>query len=117
LRRNREIALMLLLGFIATAIGVMEIIPKFGEVFRQVRVPMPSLTLMALSFSDFCRAHPVLVALLMTGVPASAHVWSDRAVAVARPVIPFLFLWTWGWMAYSMFLPLMSCHLGIGPKR
>lgn len=111
------LALMTFAYFAATVMGLMLIIPKFGEVFRQVKVPLPALTLSAISIAKFCCAYPILLAVVMTGVPASIHAWSPRAVKVGRIAIPIFFVVMWGWMIYGLLLPLLGCHLGIGAKR
>jgi len=106
-----------LLCFGLTAAVLMKIVPRFAEVFSQVRVPMPALTLGLLGISRFCCAYPILVALIATGVPASIHVWHPRAVRIARVALPILFFILWGWMIVALFLPLTCTLVSIGTKR
>jgi hypothetical protein len=101
----------------ATAAGLLLIAPRFEEVFRQVKVPMPGLTLAVMSISGFCRAHPILMAFVMTFVPASIHVWHPRAVAIGRVAIPLLFWVMWAWMIVGLFCPLVGLLEGIGQHR
>jgi type II secretory pathway component PulF len=115
--RRWDLALMTLGYFAVTAAGLMVIVPKFETVFLQVKIPMPGLTLMVMSLSGFCRAHPLLFAALMTGIPASIHVWQPRAVSIGRVAIPLLFWVMWGWMVVGLFLPLIGTLEGIGPRR
>jgi hypothetical protein len=115
--RRWDLALITLGYFAMTAVGLMLIVPRFERVFLQVKVPMAGLTLMVMSISGYCRAHPVLLAALMTGIPASIHFWHPRAVKVGRMAIPLLFWVMWGWMVVGLFLPLIGTLEGIGPRR
>jgi len=115
--RSWDLALATLGFFTATAAGLLLIVPKFDEVFRQVKVPMPGLTLMVTAVSEFCCTHPVLTAIVMTFVPASIHVWHPRAVAIGRVAIPLLFFVMWGWMVVGLFLPLCVLLEGIESGR
>ena len=115
--RRLPLVLMTFVWFAATATGLLLIVPKFGEVFRQVKVPMPGLTLWVFSIAETCCAYPILLAAVMTAVPASIHAWPPRVVSVGRVAIPVFFLLMWGWMIYGLFLPLVGCHLSIGPRR
>jgi len=115
--RRWDLALATLAYFGATAAGLLLIVPKFEEVFLQVKVPMLGLTLCVMSISGLCRTHPLLLAIVMTAVPASIHLWHPRAVSAARIVIPLLFFVMWGWMIVSLFLPLCGLLEGIGSRR
>ena len=115
--RRWDLALITLAYFGATAAGLMLVVPKFEEVFRQVKVPMPGLTLMVMTLSGYCCAHPLLAAFVMTFVPASIHVWQPRAVSIGRVAIPLLFWVMWGWMTFGLFLPFCCILEGIGPRR
>jgi len=115
--RRWDLALMTLVYFGITAVGLLLIIPKFDEVFQQVKVPMPSLTLCVVRISSFFRVHPVMFAALMTGIPASIHLWQPRAVSVGRVAIPVLFVVMWGWMVVGLFLPLLGTLESIGARR
>lgn len=99
--RRWILPLMTFVYFAVTAIRLLHVIPKFGEVFRRVKVPMPAVTLSVVSLSDYCCAYPILLAIVMTAVPASIHAWSPRALKVGRVAIPILFLIMWGWMVYA----------------
>jgi hypothetical protein len=82
-----------------------------------VKVPMPSLTLTIVRISAFLRVHPVLFAALVTGLPASIHLWQPRAVSIGRIAIPLLFFVMWAWMVVGLFLPLIGTLEGIGQRR
>lgn len=117
LTRKRILAWTALLFFCVTTSVFILVVPKFAEVFQQVRVPLPRLTLRIFGISGFCGAHPVLVALVSTGVPASVHGWNERAVAIGRIIIPVLFLIMWAWILIGLFLLLTGTLESIGSRR
>lgn len=90
-------------------------IPKFREVFQQIHVEMPSITLLVF------KCHGVIQAILV-GTAATCAILSwrrgeHRSTLIANVVG---FLLSMGWIALveiGMFLPMMSLLEGIGTRR
>ena len=92
--------------------------PKFLEIFRQVRVPLPGLTVLFLDLTGFLGSKPglaVLAALFGGMVFAVA-----RGVRIPRPLAFTMLLASvvlcFG-MLVGLFLPLLSLLEGIGAGR
>ena len=115
--RKWDVALYTFNGLAVSAEILMGITPKFSEVYRQVKVPMPGSTLTLMTLSDLAMAWPLVVAILMTALPASVHAMSPRAIRIARVAIPLLSYVVWGVMICALSLPLLGCHLSIGSRR
>lgn len=115
--RSWDVALTAFVSLAITAGVLMGIVPKFEEVFLQVKVPMPGMTLLLMTWSGIACDWPLLVAFLMTVVPASLQCMKPRWVSIARPLIPILSLMVWAWMAVALFLPLTCTLEGIGSRR
>jgi hypothetical protein len=115
--RRWDVALSAFTGLIGCAGILMFIVPRFGDVYRQIRAPMPGWTLMVLSLSDLALARPILAAIVITALPASIHAWNARVVALGRVAIPIAGFLAWMWMILALFLPLMGTLEGIGPRR
>ena len=115
--RRWDVAFSVLSGLAGSAFILMRIVPKFGEMFRQVKVPMPSLTLMVMNLSDLACYCPILTAFLITVLTASVHAWHPRAIAIGRYLLPLVNALVWGGMAFALFLPMMCCSLSIGSKK
>jgi hypothetical protein len=97
---------------------LIKIVPKFGEVFRQVKVPMPGTTLMLLWISDAACAVPWLVYPMVILLSAAVGRLSKRDASRAQAALSIAFGITALWMVYALFLPLMCCcDHGIGQKR
>lgn len=117
--RSWDVALSAFELLAIIVVGSMIVAPKFEEMFRQVKVPMPGLTLQVMSLSSvICAMPPILVAFLMTVIPASFQFLSPRGVSIARVVVPILKLCVLVGFVYALYLPLgcMGCG-GIGPPR
>ena len=93
------------------------IVPRFTEIFRQVRVPIPSLTLFFLDLTDALRSAAGLagIALLIVGIFIA---WLRR-VRLPRAVTVALMLGSVGLsvgLVICLFLPLLSLLEGIGRR-
>ncbi|HVE42233.1 MAG TPA: permease prefix domain 1-containing protein [Planctomycetota bacterium] len=93
------------------------VVPRFTEIFRQVRVPLPSLTLFFLNLTDALRSAAGLagLALLIVGIFIA---WLRR-VRLPRAVTIALMLGSVGLsvgLVICLFLPLLSLLEGIGRR-
>ena len=89
--------------------------PRFEEVYKQVRVPMPALTMLVLNLYK-----PVGVLLILA---AAAAVWATRTRGRERFTIvlnAFVFGASISWfavVALSVYLPFISLVEGLGQRR
>ena len=106
------------IGTLAALAGVWRSfydLPRFEEVFKQVKVPMPGLTMLVLDVYK-----PVGVVLI---VAAALSIWATRTRGRERSTIilnAILFGASLFWLvlvAASIHLPFMSLIEGIGTRR
>src|SRR5687767_5822765 len=102
LPRTRDVAILAFLGLVLTAIVLAAVVPKFGEVFRQVRVPMPGMTLFVMSLSDSILADRWAAALLLVALPASLSRLTPRQASVARILVPAAAVAVLVWIAVAL---------------
>ncbi len=92
--------------------------PKYMEIFRQVRVPMPGLTLMFLSFSDSLRSAAGMTFMGLFGV--GILVVGFRRIRLPRSLVVTLLLSSVTicvGFVLSLFLPLITLLEGVGRKH
>jgi len=91
--------------------------PRFSALFRQVRVPLPSLTLFFLNLTDAFRSVAGLAGIALLGVGiVIVHL---RRVRLPRPLALALMLGSVGLcvgLVVCLFLPLLSLLEGIGRR-
>ncbi len=94
--------LVLLLACVAChAVAFGVIVPRFTDVFESVDVPMPQLTILALSAARvFVAVWPLWTALLTAGA-----VWASRRPGVAALTVAASVV-VWGLLVIAVFLPL-----------
>lgn len=102
------------LSSLVAALRSLEV-PRFEEVFKQVKVPMPGLTLLVL------KTHQAVAGLLVFG--AILCIWATRKRAQERWTIvlnALLFGFSILWfliVSASLHMPLISLLEGIGAPR
>ena len=117
--RGLNVGLVTVSVLVALGVGLRSLydLPRFEAVFRQVKVPLPGLTLLVLN------CYQVMAAILLIGaigcILATRYRGYQRRTIVLNVVV---FLLSLAWSAlYSVgaFLPLMSLfhHDGIGSPR
>jgi len=92
--------------------------PRFAEVFRQVRVPVPGLTLLFMKAGDLLRSSPLVPAAALLLLGAAIVVLRRKPLSVAASYA--LLLISVGLcigLAVGLFLPLISLLEGIGTRR
>jgi len=116
---SRPWGLALLAGiYLASLAGiVMHIVPRFGEVYRQVKVPMPGATLALVSLSELALACPWLVYLAVLVLPACVLRVEQRAATRLELAIILGFAVTVVWVIWALFSPLIGLDYGIGMKH
>lgn len=115
--RSTMVAIVALLGLVLTTVVLVCVVPKFEEVFRQVKVPMPGMTLFLMSLSDSILADRWAAALLLVAVPARLSRLTARQESIARVLVPVVIFASAAWMVSALFQPLMCLHHGIGAPR
>ena len=98
-----------------TVFAILKWIPVFRDVFVQVHVEMPALTVLVIK-------HYIVIsvfAFLSCGIAVFATVTrGDRPVALYLNVAAFTIAMSWlGLCTVAMFLPLMSLLEGIGTRH
>ena len=96
---------------------LVTVVPKFAEVFRQVKIPLPGTTLTLMRLSEFLTSHWWAAVLLLIGVYDALSRLSPKKADVARVLIPVVVVACIGWMTFALFAPLMGPLEGIGPRR
>lgn len=88
LRRSGNLAIVAFLGLAATAAVLLAVVPKFADVYVQVKVRLPAMTEFLFDVSAALCAEPWFAALLLISLPGSLSRLNDRQAAVARLVVP-----------------------------
>jgi type II secretory pathway component PulF len=96
---------------------LMKIVPMFGQVFRQVKVPMPATTLFLMRLSDAVCAVPWLVYPMVVLLPIGLSRLEKSRASVAQTAISIGFALSAVGILVSLFMPLMSLDYGIGARR
>ena len=90
-------------------------LPQFEEVFRQVKVPMPGLTMLVLQIYK-----PVGIILILAAI---VSIWAtlkrgrERATIVLNAVLFGSSLLWFAMVVVSVYMPLFSLLEGIGQRR
>ncbi|MBI3856320.1 MAG: hypothetical protein HY293_11580 [Planctomycetes bacterium] len=116
-RLSWDLGIGALLWLAFPAVALLEIVPRFGEVYRQVKVPMPGITLTAMTLSEAAAACPMALAFLITVASALLTRLSGRGASLARIFLPLLGMVLWIGLLAALFMPLTCCHLSIGARR
>ena len=116
-RLSWDLGISSLLWLTFPAVALLEIVPKFGEVYRQVKVPMPSITLTAMWLSEAAAVCPLALAFLISVASALLTRLEGRKAAVVRGLLPLLGVALWTWLIAALFMPLSCCLCSIGPRR
>ena len=116
--RSRAVAAAGVLGLAILGGVLVLVVPKFAEVFRQVKVAMPESTLAVISLSEVLISHGWAAPLSLLAVYDFLSRLSPGQDKIARVVVPIVVVVLLGWMLFALFHPLLGiCHGGIGPKR
>jgi type II secretory pathway component PulF len=95
----------------------MKIVPKFSEVYRQVKVPMPGPTELLMTLSDLACAVPWLIYPMVVLLPAALCRLDKRQASAARTAISLTYAISMVGMLIALFMPLLSVTYGIGARR
>jgi hypothetical protein len=115
--RSWGIALGGAIYLVVTTFILLQIVPRFDEVYRQVKIPLPSATEALLALSRAACACPLLVYALILIVPASLCRLSPKKAALAEVLMPVALVLVLGWIVVALFLPLIGTLEGIGPRQ
>ncbi|HEX7898078.1 MAG TPA: hypothetical protein VF950_09985 [Planctomycetota bacterium] len=100
-----------------TLLALWRIVPKFAEVFAQVKVITPGWTDTVLRVSWAAVQWPVPFALLAVVVTFSAGFLKGPARKGARALLPILIVLTLGGIVVGLFLPLIGPLESFGKGR
>ena len=93
------------------------VVPKFMEIFQQVRVPIPGLTILFLNVSSALRSTTgIVISLLLLGL----MILVPRRVRIPQPVLSVILVGSVTVcfaMLLSLFLPLVSLLEGVGVRH
>jgi hypothetical protein len=112
-----RLAVSALLGLIPIVFSLVRIVPEFDQVFRQIKVPMPTQTEAVLGLSRIVCEYLWLVGIGVVFFVLDVGHWTGRKAAIARVMFPLMTVIIIGWMVLALFLPLMCSFEGIGPRR
>lgn len=117
LPRSRSVAAAAVLGVAILGAILIALVPKFAEVFRQVRIAIPGSTLALMDLSQFLLANGWLTPLILIAVYDTLSRLPPRQAGIARIVIPILVVAALAWMSFALFQPLIGICEGIGRPR
>ncbi len=100
------LALSVLLWFGGVLAALWFVVPKFAEVYEQIKVPMPSATLTILALSDLALRGWWAFAPASLALAAWTGTWRGRPATLLRVLVPLAFMATVGFVAFGLFLPL-----------
>jgi hypothetical protein len=112
---NVALACLAVVGALWIQLSVLKYVPVFADVFAQVHVEMPALTVLVINHHGAIS----LFVLLMAGIAVFATVTrGDRQSTLFLNLVAFSLNMIWlGLCTTALFLPLMSLLQGIGSKR
>lgn len=118
-RRSRyswglALATFLWLGSAAAALWF--VVPRFAEVYEQVKVPMPRVTLALIAASSGACQWPVLVGAAVLVASAWTGRWKGLPKALAKAFLPLALTVTIATLIVALFLPLIGSLEGIRPR-
>ena len=76
------------LSLAAAAGALWFVVPKFAEVYEQVKIPMPAATLSIVALSRWACDYPWLVVAFIGGFPAWAGSWKGTAKTLGKILLP-----------------------------
>ena len=117
--RNRSwgVALSAALHSTAAAMVLIEIVPRFEQVFRKVKVPLPNLTLAVVSLSNLACLLPYGVYAAAVLLPLTLTRLDQRTAGRVKILSVILFMSLVGFIALGLFLPFTCVHCGIGQRH
>ena len=120
-KRRRDFAWALTfatgLWLFGTLVAMWRIVPKFVEVFAEVKVPMPGWTEAVVAVSRAVVHWPVACVVLAVGVSVGAGFLKGPARKAASALLPIVIVLTIGWIAIGLFLPLIGSMESVGKGR
>ena len=96
---------------------LVKIVPRFSEVYKQVKIPLPWSTLMLVGVGQAAETYPWVVfpAILLSPVLLCRR--SRQAASLSEGVAIVLLGLLLLWMIVALFMPLIGGLEGIGPKK
>jgi type II secretory pathway component PulF len=91
-------------------------VPKFAEVYGQVKIALPGSTMALVGLSEFLVSHWWVAPLILIATYDVLSRLSPKQAGVARVLIPVVVVAGIAWMIFALFTPLIGLH-GIGGRR
>ena len=108
---NVAFALLALFSLAFTALHTFASVPRFCDIFKQVNVPVPFLTLIVLNYYGVALFALALANLTCLGISLK---WRDRWAAAIPTVACFSLTLMWlAMVVIGLFMPMMSLLEGI----
>lgn len=89
------------------------VVPRFADVFSQVRIQLPPLTMTVVSVSWFVCRLPWIFGGVALAVAAWTGVWDEKARRAARLLLPLAIALTAFLMILALFLPMIGTLEGV----
>jgi len=105
------------LGLLLIVAALSTVVPKFGEIYRQVKIALPTRTAVLLDLSRDLTEEIWLVAFAVLAFTLEVGAWRGRKAAITRILIPVGTALVLGWMAFALFEPMLSVSGAIGSRR
>jgi len=102
---------------LVTAAGLVWLVPKFSEVYDQIKIHVPLMTRVLLGLSRVTGTHLWLVGAVLALVPWGFGRLRGRWATLASILVSIGGIATWAWMMVALFLPLIGFLEGIGPIK
>jgi type II secretory pathway component PulF len=96
---------------------LIEVVPRFERVFREVKVPMPNLTLAVVTLSDLACTFPYGVYAAAVLLPLTLTRLDQRTAGRVKLLSVVLFAGLLGFIALGLFLPFMGGLEGISARH
>ena len=98
--------------FLLVAVGLLVgVIPKFADVYAQVKVPTVAMAKILFGLSRAVTHHLWIVGPALIVLPWSLGRLRGRGATLARYLIPALAISSWLWGVLVLFHPLIGCTL------
>ncbi len=107
-RWNRTLAVEVFLWFAGVGAALWWIVPRFGEVYAQVKVPMPALTAGLVGLSRLACAYPAAWVFLALAASFAAGFCPPGRARLARGLIVAMFIASAFWIILALLSPLVG---------
>ncbi len=101
------------LWLILTLFALVRLVPRFSEVYVQVKIQLPPMTKILLGLSRLFEGHLWIGVVLLILLPTASGLFRGRWARFASFLLLVGGCGTWAWMMVALFLPLIGELEGI----